>query len=96
MRRPVCPTIIDIEASGFGSYSYPIEVGVVKYDGERYCALIKPEPDWDHWCDKAEAVHGISRDLLSEHGKSPRAIRVEKDQRPFPHLSGHAIGVRRK
>lgn len=77
MRRPACPTIIDIEASGFGSYSYPIEVGVVKYDGERYCALIKPEPGWDHWCEKAAAVHGISRELLQEHGKSPREVCVE-------------------
>lgn len=77
MRRPACPTIIDIEASGFGSYSYPIEVGVVKYNGERYCALIKPEPGWDHWCDKAEAVHGISRELLQEHGKSPQEVCTE-------------------
>jgi len=74
MRRPACPTIIDIEASGFGSHSYPIEVGVVNYDGERYCALIKPEPDWQHWCDKAERVHGISRKLLASHGKSAREV----------------------
>ena len=77
MRRPACPTIIDIEASGFGSYSYPIEVGVVKYDGERYCALIKPEPTWDHWCDKAEQVHGISRELLQANGKTAREVCAE-------------------
>lgn len=77
MRRPACPTIIDIEASGFGSYSYPIEVGVVNYKGERYCALIKPEPEWNHWCDKAEQVHGISRELLAQHGKSPREVCAE-------------------
>lgn len=80
MRKPACPTIIDIEASGFGSYSYPIEVGVVKFNGERYCALIKPEPDWDHWCDKAEAVHGISRDLLNRNGRNPREVCSELNE----------------
>ena len=77
MRRPPCPIILDIEASGFGSYSYPIEVGVVKHDGERYCALIKPEPGWDHWSEKAEQVHGISRELLATHGKTAREVCVE-------------------
>lgn len=77
MRKPACPTIIDIEASGFGSHSYPIEVGVVKYNGERYCALIKPEPDWQHWCEKAAKVHGISRDLLVAKGRTPREVCTE-------------------
>ena len=74
MYKPNCPTIIDIEASGFGSASYPIEIGVVKYNGERYCALIKPAADWEHWCDKAEKIHGISRMLIEDRGKCPRLI----------------------
>ncbi len=70
MKKPECPTIIDIEASGFGSASYPIEIGAVKSNGDRYCALIKPAPGWDHWCANAEKIHGISRALIETHGKS--------------------------
>lgn len=74
MRKPSCPIIIDIEASGFGSHSYPIEIGVVKANGERYCALIKPEPDWVHWCESAQRIHGINRELLMVRGKNPTQV----------------------
>ena len=40
---------IDVEASGFGVGSYPIEVGVAFPDGGTQCYLIKPEHDWIHW-----------------------------------------------
>lgn len=80
MRRPPCPTIIDIEASGFGSRSYPIEIGVAKPGGERYCALIEPQPEWDHWSDSAQAVHGITRKLIETRGKKPRDICLELNQ----------------
>jgi hypothetical protein len=39
--QPIRPNIIDIEASGFGVDSYPIEVGIVLSTGQKYCALIK-------------------------------------------------------
>lgn len=74
MRKPSCPIIIDIEASGFGAHSYPIEIGVVKANGDRYCALIKPAPDWEHWCKSAQSVHGITRELLSMRGKDPAQV----------------------
>jgi hypothetical protein len=77
MRRMPSPTIIDIEASGFGSRSYPIEIGVVKTNGERYCALIEPQPEWDHWSDSAQAMHGISRRLILSRGRTPRDICLE-------------------
>lgn len=77
MTKPECPTIIDIEASGFGSTSYPIEIGVIKFNGERYCALIKPATDWQHWCDEAEKIHGISRALIESHGKCPHQVCAE-------------------
>ena len=64
----IIPTIIDIEASGFGKDSYPIEVGVAHYDGSRFCKLIKPFDDWQHWDENAEKLHGISRSLLFEKG----------------------------
>lgn len=71
------PCIIDIEASGFGRGSYPIEVGAVLPDGAAYCSLISPEPDWQHWEPGAESVHGITREVLQTHGKS--AVRVASD-----------------
>ncbi len=69
MRRNARPYIIDIEASGFGPFSYPIEVGVVLEAGTKYCSLIAPEPGWTHWDVSAEQVHRVPRDILETHGK---------------------------
>ena len=55
------PPIIDVEASGFGRGSYPIEVGFALEDREVQSYLIKPALGWDHWDPKAELIHGISR-----------------------------------
>ena len=63
------PAIIDLEASGFGRGSYPIEVGFVLPEGATYCTLILPPPHWRHWDDKAQAVHHITRDVLLSHGR---------------------------
>lgn len=63
------PVIIDIEASGFGKGSYPIEIGYYTPGGQSFCSLIRPEASWTHWEDSAEAVHGISREQLATHGK---------------------------
>lgn len=64
------PLIIDIEASGFGRGSYPIEVGFALPNGETHCAIIRPDKDWVSWDKEAEKLHGISRDALQEHGNS--------------------------
>lgn len=69
METVAAPIIIDIEASGFGTGSYPIEVGVVLSDGSPHCYLIAPARSWRHWDDQAEMIHGISRELLSDHGR---------------------------
>jgi len=61
--------VIDIEASGFGRHSYPIEIGYVLPDGRARCTLILPTPDWHHWDATAEQVHHIARDTLLQHGK---------------------------
>ncbi len=63
------PCVLDIEASGFGRHSYPIEVGYVLPDGVARCTLIQPAPDWTHWDGAAERVHGISRPVLLAHGR---------------------------
>ena len=61
---------LDIEASDIHPDSYPIEIGVLLPNGDSYCSLIKPPSQWSHWSDQAEAVHGISRQEVCEHGKS--------------------------
>jgi hypothetical protein len=64
------PAIIDLEASGFGADSYPIEVGVALPDGTRFCSLIEPVPDWTHWDCQAQSIHQISRAELHHCGQS--------------------------
>lgn len=75
------PAIMDIEASGFGSSSYPIEIGYITETGERFCCLIKPHQDWVHWDEDAEGVHGISRQALLENGNDIRWVTTELNQR---------------
>lgn len=65
---------LDIEASGFGRGSYPIEVGVIRGDGSAFCTLILPAAGWIHWDARAEQVHGISREVLQRHGKPVRQV----------------------
>jgi hypothetical protein len=64
------PVILDVEASGFGPGSYPIEIGYVLGDGTAYCTLISPATGWTHWDLEAEAVHGISRQTLQRRGRA--------------------------
>lgn len=62
------PIFIDVEASGFGRGSYPIEVGVALKDGSTHCMIVRPDDEWQHWDDGAENLHGIKRSVLVEHG----------------------------
>ena len=66
--------VIDIEASGFGRHSYPIEVGYVREDGQAWCSLIEPADEWLHWDASAEQVHGITRASLLQHGRPVQAV----------------------
>jgi DNA polymerase III subunit epsilon len=73
--------ILDLEASGLGRGSWPIEVGLAWVeDGEikTWSSLIRPEPDWDMaaWNPQAEQVHGISREELHA---APSASSVAQD-----------------
>lgn len=63
------PAIVDVEASGFGAASYPVEVGLVLANGRRYCSLIAPAAHWAHWDPGAAAVHGLTREQLAISGK---------------------------
>lgn len=70
----VRPLVIDVEASGFGVGSYPVEVGVALANGETRCMIIRRESDWVHWDDSAESLHGISRKDLSLYGKTVKEV----------------------
>lgn len=66
---PQTPAVIDLEASGLGRGSYPIEVGYVLADGTSFCSLVKPQDEWQHWDSSAQALHGIQRKHLFERGR---------------------------
>lgn len=66
--------VLDIEASGFGRQSYPIEVGWALADGRAGCMLVRPPAHWTHWDEAAERVHGITRETLERHGRPPREV----------------------
>ncbi|QNI04131.1 hypothetical protein HXW73_15005 [Halomonas sp. SH5A2] len=68
------PTVLDIEASGFGRGSYPIEVGIARADGSTCAFLIQPLDEWTHWDPKAELLHGISRERLRREGFPVRQV----------------------
>jgi hypothetical protein len=71
-REPPC--VLDVEASGFGRNSYPVEVGFVMPDGRAVCTLIRPLPEWTHWDEAAHRLHGITREMALLHGRSPLAV----------------------
>ena len=71
------PCIMDIEASGFGAGSYPIEIGAVWSHDQAYCSLIAPAPSWRHWEPQAEQVHGITRSTLLAHGKPALVVAAD-------------------
>jgi hypothetical protein len=81
------PAVIDVEASGFGRGSYPIEVGFVLPDGAVGCTLIKPAVHWTHWDGQAERLHGLSRPLLQRHGRAPELVASMLNQR----LAGRTV-----
>lgn len=68
------PTLLDIEASGFGRGSYPIEIGLARADGSTCAFLVQPQDEWTHWDPKAELLHGISRGRLQREGHPVRQV----------------------
>jgi DNA polymerase III epsilon subunit-like protein len=73
--------LIDFEASCLPEYgpSFPIEVALATIDGESRHWLIRPAPEWEYWdwSPEAEALHGISRDMLENEGHSPAQVLAE-------------------
>jgi len=65
-------TIIDFEASGLESDSYPIQVAW-NIGEEVHAHFINPNfvTEWQGWSIVSEGVHGLSREFLREHGEHP-------------------------
>lgn len=80
MNRQILPIIIDVEASGFGLGSYPIEIGVALADGAGECLLVAPEPHWQHWDNEAHQLHGLDRELLVLHGRRVDQVALRLNQ----------------
>ena len=62
---------LDIEASGLGSRSWPVEVGWAGPGIEPVSVLLKPHDSWEAsaWEAEAEALHGISMLRLQAEGE---------------------------
>ncbi|MBB3387626.1 hypothetical protein FHT82_000346 [Rhizobium sp. BK275] len=78
---------LDFEASSLSKKSVPIEVAWVFEDGRSRSALIRPAADWDDWAADAEAIHGISRELLASKGVPVEQIAHEM----IEVLTGHDL-----
>ena len=74
------PVFGDIEASGLDDASYPIEIGWSLPDGRTRSFLIKPEPEWTHWDEAAEDLHGISREELEKSGLPAVMVAAKMNQ----------------
>jgi hypothetical protein len=74
------PLFLDFEASCLprDGRSFPIEVGLADGRGWARSWLIQPAPAWADWTwtSEAEALHGISRDMLSHSGMLPHDVLV--------------------
>ena len=60
---------LDFEASSLLPGSWPVEIGWAFDGGGVESHLLKPEPTWTDWDAKSEAIHGLSREYLREHGE---------------------------
>jgi hypothetical protein len=81
------PAILDMEASGFGRASYPIEVGYALPDGQTFCTLIQPTPEWTHWDASAEALHRIPRSAVLQRGRNVKDVAQHLNE----HLGGRTV-----
>ena len=78
---------LDFEASSLEKRSYPIEVGWVFEDGREEAHLIRPAPEWSDWACDAQAIHGISRDVLRAQGTAHGVVA----RRMVDTLTGHEL-----
>jgi hypothetical protein len=67
---------MDVEASGFGPDSYPIEIAWSDESGEIQRNLINPKtiPHWTSWSTESEKIHGLERQRLERNGWNPEFV----------------------
>jgi len=71
------PIFLDCEASSLSDKSYPIEIAFSDENKKIESHLINPYSypnDYTDWEPEAQAIHGLSRAYLSEHGKHYRPV----------------------
>jgi hypothetical protein len=77
------PCFLDVEATGFGPESHPIEIAWSDTSGAINRYLIDPTPiaGWTAWDPAAERVHGIDRERLVRNGWPPDFVaeRIAED-----------------
>ncbi|MGE0408349.1 MAG: hypothetical protein AB7P23_03700 [Amphiplicatus sp.] len=73
---------LDIEASGLGSRSWPVEAGWAFAEGGVSSTLIRPDPSWsdDAWEEAAERLHGLDRARLEREGRRARDVCAEMNE----------------
>lgn len=76
------PCFTDVEASSLGQNSYPIEIAWNLEDGSIESHLINPYlvEEWTDWDPGAQAVHGLSRAYLADHGEHPDSVAHRMNQ----------------
>ena len=82
----VLPPILDFEASSLSDTSYPISAGLV-VAGQVYYWIIKPELYWIDWSLQSQAIHGLKRSFLQEHGVPVHQVYAEITEK----LNGHQV-----
>lgn len=72
--RPLA--FIDLEASGLGATSWPVEVGWAFEKGEAHAMLVRPDAAWlaSAWEASAEKLHRLSRADLERDGSQVREV----------------------
>lgn len=82
----VLPPILDFEASSLSDTSYPISAGLV-VAGQVYYWVIKPRADWIDWSLESQAIHGLRRSFIEEHGIPAHQVYAEITEK----LNGHEV-----
>lgn len=65
---------LDVESSGLGEDSYPIEVALCDDALSLRSWLVRPEPGWTSWSVLAESLHGMGRDAVCRDGEPAAAV----------------------
>ena len=74
------PSIIDVEATGLGTGSYPIEIGMALATGVRYSTLIAPARNWTYWDREAESIHLLPRSVILTHGRPVQEVALKLNE----------------